>query len=198
MKGSGSSFPEMRPATITAGKKARWTDAEIMRWPKDGVKRELIEGDIYMSPVGYTHTNICINLSTRLNVHVRKHDLGSVCDSSMGFRLGPKTLLSPDVSFVSHTRLAETMTAPEKFLKGAPDLAVEVLSPSDLRSIVSLKLDKYLVAGARVAWLVDPKKGTVEVRTPDASRVLTKRSEVLDGGDVMPGFRCKLAEIFAA
>jgi len=197
MKGPGSNFADMPTATLTPGKKARWTDAEIMRWPKDGFKRELIEGDIYMSPVGYTHANVCINISTLLHVHVRKRNLGSVCDSSMGYRLGPKTLLSPDVSFVSHARFAETMIAREKFLYGAPDLAVEVLSPSDLRSVVSLKLDKYLVAGARLAWLVDCKKGTVEVRTPDGSKLLTRRGDVLHGGDVVPGFRCKLSQVFA-
>jgi Uma2 family endonuclease len=86
----------METATLTPGKKARWTDAEIIRWPKDGFKRELIEGDIYISPVGYTHANVCINLSTILNVHVRKRDLGRVFDSSMGFRLSAQTLLSPD------------------------------------------------------------------------------------------------------
>lgn len=188
----------MELATLSPGKKARWTDAEIMRWPKDGLKRELIEGDIYLSPVGRTHARICINIVMLLEAHARKHGLGEVYDSSMGFRLGPRSLLSPDVSFVSHARLAEIMDKPEKFLLGAPDLAIEVLSPSDLRSIVSLKLDKYLVAGSRLAWLVDPAKCTVEIRTPDGSRILSKRSELLDGGAVLRGFRCKLGEIFAA
>src|SRR5713226_5019789 len=152
----------MEMATIVPGKKSRWTDAQVMALPKDGFKREVVEGDIYMSPVGYVHAVICIRISSLLDGHVSEHDLGKVFDSSMGFRLGPKSVLSPDVSFVSHARLAEIMTAPEKFLAGAPELAVEVLSPSDLRSVVSLKLDKYLMSGTRLAWLVDPKKGTIE------------------------------------
>ena len=186
----------MEIATISQSPKPHWTDAEIMRWPSDGVKRELIEGDIYMSPAGAIHGLICIRLSSRLNEHAQKRKLGEVFDSSVGYRLGPKSLLSPDVSFVSCGRLEEMMVAPQKFLVGAPDLAVEVISPSDLRSVVSLKLDKYLVRGTRLAWLVDPKKGTVEVRTADGSEVLNRRSDVLTGGAVLPGFRCKLADIF--
>ena len=149
-----------------------------------------------MSPVGRTHAVICTRLIIRLGNFAARHNLGEIYDSSMGFRLGPQTLLSPDVSFVSYARLPAMMVSPRKFLAGAPDLAVEVISPSDLRSVVSLKLDKYLVRGTRLAWLVDPEKCTVEVRTPDAATLLTRRADVLEGDAVLPGFRCKLGEIF--
>lgn len=161
----------MDTATLTRGKKSRWTDAEITRWPNDGFKRELIEGDIYMSPVGYTHSNVCVNILLALTKHVRRHDLGRVFDSSIGFRLGPKSLLSPDVSFVSHAHLAAIMVTPEKFLAGAPDLAIEVISPSDLRSIVSLKLDK--VFGPRDASGVACRSSQVLRRNPHPGRVHT-------------------------
>jgi len=198
VKGLGPRFAEMETATLTPGKKARWTDAELMRWPNDGYKRELIEGDIYMSPVGYTHANICMNLFLLLGRYVREHHLGKVCGSDIGFRLGPKSLLSPDVSFVSSERFEKILVAPEKYFSGTPDLAVEVISPTDLRSVVSLKLDKYLVGGTRLAWLIDPKKATVEVRTPSGSKTLARRTDILDGGDVIPGFKCQLSDVFAA
>jgi Uma2 family endonuclease len=187
----------METATLTPGKKARWTDAEIMRWPKDGYKRELIEGDIYMSPVGYTHTNVCVNVLFMFTAYVREHNLGKICDSSIGFRLGPKSLLSPDVSFVSNERFEKILVVPEKYFVGTPDLAVEVISPSDLRGVVSLKLDKYLLGGTHVAWLIDPKKATAEVRTLTSSKTLTGLDDLLDGGDVIPGFQCQLSAVFA-
>src|SRR5438093_13515883 len=148
----------METATIFYSDKSRWTDNELMSLPLDGRKYELIEGELLMSPVGRTHSLICLRLATLLVRFVEKKRLGEVFDSSMGFRLSPKILLSPDVSFVSSARLKEIMVAPEKFLYGAPDLAVEVLSPHDLKSMVAAKRDKYFKHGTRLVWILDPQK----------------------------------------
>ena len=75
-----------------------WTDEELMALPKDGYKRELLHGEIIMSPDGSEHGMICVRLAAELQVYVRRHRLGAVFDSSTGFRLTPDDLLSPDVA----------------------------------------------------------------------------------------------------
>jgi len=186
----------METATIFYSDKSRWTDNELMSLPRDGRKYELIEGELLMSPVGRTHSLICLRLATLLVRFVEKKRLGEVFDSSMGFRLSPKILLSPDVSYVSKARLKKIMAAPEKFLYGAPDLAVEVLSPGDPRDMIERKLGKYFQHGTRLAWVVDPKRQTVIVHSLDAVTKLTAPANTLTGGEVLPGFKCRLRDVF--
>lgn len=186
----------METALQTVSEKRPWTDSELMSLPKDGRKYELIDGRLLMSPVGSTHSRICIDLSFLLTAHARRRKLGQIFDSSIGFRLSPTILLSPDVSFVSHARLVEITVAPEKFLYGAPDLAVEVLSPSDSRKIMEGKLDKYFEHGTHLAWVVDPRHATVTVHDADSVTKLSGPATTLTGGEVLPGFKCKLSEIF--
>lgn len=185
----------MQTATLIPGYKRRWTDNELMSLPRDGNKYELIDGDLLVSPVGNTHSQICIRLSSMLHFFVRRKKLGRVYDSSMGFRLSPKILLSPDVSFVSNDRLAKILVAPEKFLYGAPDLAVEVLSPGDDLEIIDDKLEKYFEHGTKIAWVVDPKRAILTVHQPDSVVKLTRLTEVVNGGEVLRGFKCRLSEI---
>ena len=124
--------------------------------------------------------------------------LGQVFDSSIGCRLAEDLLLSPDVSFVSKERLEKIRLAPDKFLAGAPDLVVEVLSPSDRMRQVNRKLDHYFEHGARLAWLVNWPKQQVHIYTADSIESLTGLDDVLTGGLVLPGFKCKLRKIFQA
>lgn len=188
----------METATLFRSTKRRWTDNELMSLPEDGRKYELIDGYLLMSPVREHHSWICINIIFLLTSFVRRRKLGRVYDSSLGCRLSPKIMLSPDVSFVSRSRLAEIMVSPEKFLYGAPDLVVEVLSPGDSKRIVEDKLDKYFEHGATLAWIVDPKRRVITVQTPDSVTKLARPSDVLRGGEVLPGFKCKLSDIFSA
>lgn len=185
----------MQSATLIPAYKSRWTDNELMSLPKDGNKYELVDGDLLVSPVGNTHSQICIRLSSMLHFFARKKKLGRVYDSSMGFRLSPKILLSPDVSFVSNKRYEQIMIAPEKFLYGAPDLAVEVLSPGDDLKIIEGKLDKYFEHGTKLAWVVDPKRAHLTIHQPDNVVKLTRPTDVINGGEVLPEFKCRLSEI---
>jgi Uma2 family endonuclease len=185
----------METATLFASSKSRWTDNELMSLPNDGRKYELIDGYLLMSPVCVSHSWICTNIVYLLTNFVRRRKLGRVYDSSLGCRLSSKVVLSPDVSFVSNARLKEIMVSPEKFLQGAPDLVVEVLSPGDRRKIIEGKIEKYFQHGARLAWIVDPKKQKVTVHRPDSAVKVVGLEAILTGGDVLPCFKCKLREI---
>src|SRR6266571_8019181 len=144
----------MSTATLTSRKK-NWTDEELESLPKDGYKYELLDGQLIMSPVHANHGTICVRIASLLFGFVEPRKLGTVYDSSTGFRLSENVLLSPDISFVGKARLKKILVAPDKFLYGAPDLAVEVLSPSDRLREVHRKLDRYFEYGTRMVWWVN-------------------------------------------
>jgi len=110
-------------------KKRAWTDEELEALPKDGYKYELLDGELIMSPAHARHGEICMRLGSLLFNFVDRKELGKVYDSSTGFRLAPEVLLSPDVSFVNKARLKKILIAPDKFLLGAPDLAMRYSRP---------------------------------------------------------------------
>jgi Uma2 family endonuclease len=173
--------------TALTRKKRAWTDEELEALPKDGYKYELLDGELIMSPAHERHGEICVRLASLLFNFVDRKELGKVYDSSTGFRLAPEVLLSPDVSFVSKARLKKIL---------APDLAIEVLSPSDRLRQVHRKLDRYFEHGVRLVWWVDWTKEQVHIYTPDSVNALTRPNDVLSGGDVLPGFKCRLSRIF--
>ena len=169
------------------------TDEELLKLPKDGYKRELVDGKIVVTPAGYRHGLVIVRLATRLAAFADLRDLGDVLDSSTGFRLPSRNLRVPDISFVARGRVSEP--PPKGFAELAPDLVVEVLSPDDSPRLVLDKVGEYLGAGARLVWVIDP-----EIRRAAVYRSLTEVTQVatdgvLGGEDVLPGFSCPLAEI---
>lgn len=176
------------------------TDDDLLRLPRDGRKRELVDGEIRVSPAGGRHGQITVELVARMHTHVRERRLGIVFDSSTGFRLkgrkaGQQDVRSPDVSFVASGRLPGDR-APAGFIELAPDLAVEVVSPDDRRRDVLEKVGEFLDAGTRLVWVLDPEQRAAAVyRSLTAVRRLSE-NESLDGEDVIPGFACPLADIF--
>jgi len=174
-----------------------WTEEELMSLPKDGFKRELIEGELIMSPAGYRHERIVAVLLSAMLTHATRERLGVVCGSGLGCWMVSGNLLSPDVSFIAKARLSVAAVELEKYLRGAPDLVVEVLSPWDRSIRVREKLQDYFSSGARLIWVVDPAEKTALVyRAPETDRLL-HATDTLDGEDVLPGFRLPLAELFA-
>ena len=149
-----------------------------------------------MSPVHANHGLLSLRLGALLLNFVQRHKLGEVYDSSTGFRLSEDLVLSPDIAFVSKARLKKILVAPEKFLYGAPDLSVEILSPSDRLQQVHRKLDRYFEHGTRVVWWINWQKEQIHIYTPDSIEALTRPNEVLSGGTVVPGFKCRLSRIF--
>lgn len=106
---------------------------------------------------------------------------------------GPDTVRGPDISFWSKERLPEV---PEGYIEIAPDLTVEVVSPSDHFSRINRKLREYLDKGVRLIWVVDPEDRTVTIYRPGTEAVILTESQALDGGDVLPGFTCLVRELF--
>jgi Uma2 family endonuclease len=172
-----------------------WTDEEIMALPKDGNRYELVDGELTTSPAGARHGDINVLLASRLAVFVNERKSGRVLDSSTGFRMTRGNIRCPDVSFVSRERIIALGALPRGFFEGAPDLAIEVLSPSDTMDSLRTRLVDYFESGCRLAWVVNPdEKSALVYRSPQPERLL-KGTDSLDGEDVVPGFSLSLSEL---
>ncbi len=136
-----------------------------------------------------------MRLGALLDHHVRAVGLGTVLvEAGYLLRRMPDTVRGPDISFLSVARLPPDQI-PEAFIPGAPDLAVEIISPGSQWSEIQEKVADYLAGGARLVWLVDPRARRIVVHYPDRPPgVLTDRDR-LDGEDVVPGFSLPVAEL---
>ena len=177
-----------------------WTDDELLALgASDDLKHELWNGKIItMPPAGAQHGDIISRLSASIAIHVYEHRLGRVYDGQTGFRLSTDYCLAPDVSFVSKERLRLILPIEDKLFHGAPDLAVEVLSPSDSITATEKKITRCLVHGTRLGWIVDPKSKTVRVYRQVGKFELVRSDRALTGNTVLPGFKLTLAKLFEA
>lgn len=173
------------------------TAEELEKFPQDDYRYELVEGRVTrMSPVGFQHGRTVAQFIFLLQRHLHGRDLGVVL-TEVGFKLAsnPDTVRAPDVAFIRQDRIPSP--DPRGFWVGPPDLAVEVLSPDDRPSEVREKVEEYLRQGVPLALVIDPDEKTVAIARPSISSItLRKDDELLDLGDVVPGFRCRLREIF--
>ncbi len=167
---------------------------EFMNIDDEPNRHELIKGELLtMNPPKPLHGRIVINLALILGQHVKANRLGVVYSES-GYHLerDPDTVLGPDMSFVSAQRVDNS---DEHYYDGPPDLAIEVLSPSNRKGYINRKLAVYLETGTRSVWLVDPRHRTVEaISSTGERRTLHETDELVD--DTVPGFRVKVSEIF--
>jgi Uma2 family endonuclease len=128
---------------------------------------------------------------------VKQHQLGYTFVAETGFVLSeePATVRAPDFAYVSRDRAPERWS--RHFARFVPDLVAEVVSPSDTFSSVAEKVEDWLKAGVRLVWVIDPATQTVRVyRTGQPTQVL-REQDTLSGEDVLPGFACKVSELFA-
>jgi Uma2 family endonuclease len=132
-----------------------------------------------------------------LGQHVRTNGLGRVFGDGFGYELirFPHTVRVPDLSFVRAELIPEGGIGPG-LIKFAPDLAIEVLSPSESASALEEKLDDYTTAGTSLMWVVDPARRTVTVIAANAPLRWLREGDVLDGGEVIAGFSCQVSDIF--
>jgi Uma2 family endonuclease len=166
--------------------------------PEDGFRYELVKGELRRTPLaGAEHGMVCVNVITKLGPHIKAHNQGVGFGAGTGFKLAsePDTVRAPDVAFVRHERIPES-GIDETYWPGAPDLAVEVIGPEDIFEEVEEKIDDWLTAGARAVWVFNSKRRGVSVYRSMTDVTRLSEEDELDGGDVVPGFRCKVSEIF--
>jgi Uma2 family endonuclease len=173
-----------------------WTEEDLLRLPDDGKRYELVRGELVEVASGYRSSAISGRILGSLSEFARPRNLGELSNSQAGFRLSPGNVRMADAAFVTRARL-DALGDLSGFIPGAPDLAVEVVSPSDVWQEVSEKVAEYLAAGSRVVWVAHPFERRVYVYRPgEPVRVLDEGDE-LSGEDVLPGFTLRVAEIFA-
>lgn len=176
------------------------TADELLRMPDDGYRYELLDGELRkMAPAGSEHGFLSNEIGWLLTDHVRRHKLGQVFGAETGFRIGrdPDTVLAPDASFIRKERI-QAIGIPKEFFPEAPALVVEVVSPNDTAEELDDKMRRWIAAGVELGWVVFPGGRTVTVyRSLNDIRVLT-RNDMLDGESVVPGFQCRIGDLFSA
>ncbi len=162
---------------------------------KEG-KYELVDGEVItMAPPGYEHGEIALAIGSLLRAYARLHRLGRVSVES-GFILEPGTVRAPDIAFVKQERIPSE-GRPKAFFEGPPDLAVEVVSPSDTAAEVEIKVHDYLESGTSQVWVVYPESRRVHVYAQGKASVWYSAEDTLRGGDVLPGFSVLVGDLFA-
>jgi Uma2 family endonuclease len=173
------------------------TAAELARMSaRDDYRYELVEGRVIrMSPVGWQHGVIVVRLLVLVETYIRRHGLGAaVTEVGFTLRTNPDTVRGPDVAFVRQERVPRESL--RTFWSGAPDVAMEVMSPDDTAKEMDVKVAEYLSGGVSAVVVVDPDASTVTSHRPGGLHQISRRGEELDLSDVIRGFRCAVDDIF--
>lgn len=171
-------------------KKTNMTLEEFLESDLEGY--EYLNGELIpLAPTSVEHGYISVNLSSLLHLHVRENQLGRVL-SETGFRVGERVLI-PDIAIISTDRLPDDLT---KASPVPPDLAVEVVSPTDASSSIEEKAFAYLEAGTKLVWVLKPRSKTVTIYRSEIDITTLTRNDTLSGEEVVEGFSCQVAELF--
>jgi Uma2 family endonuclease len=158
---------------------------------------ELIDGVLVEKTMGFYESMLASVLIGCLDAHMRQHDAGIVLDGSGPLRILPTQVRIPDVSVILWERFPGGELPKEPIPALAPDLAVEVLSPSNTEKEMRQKLRDYFLSGVRLVWYIDPETRTAEIFLAPEQRTVITEQGILDGGEVLPGFQVALGELFA-
>jgi Uma2 family endonuclease len=155
---------------------------------------EFISGEIVAVVSNSYDSQVAALILVQILVYVRKKSLGWVTGADGGYQVGEERYI-PDVGFLSVKRQPEPPR--ESYISMAPDLAVEVVSPTDSALNLRVKVANYLLAGSNV-WMVDPDAKTVEVYQPGKTALILGADDTIPGGDALPGFSLPVTDIFPA
>lgn len=170
---------------------------DLFNMPDNGGRNELLDGELLpMSPINMRHMQVSGRIYHLLQTFLDKHPLG-VAGQELGCILArdPDVVLAPDVLFIRFPRIAAG-PLPEKFFDGAPDIAVEVLSPSDTWQEIETKALKYVNHGTSLAWIINPRTQTVTIYKPGPFTLLLKITDTISGESTLPGFSAPLTDFF--
>lgn len=175
-----------------------WTEEALEQLASETDKQyELVDGEPKeKESESMEHSYIAATLNRRLGNLVEEKKLGVVLESSGSFRMLAGNIRKPDVSFVIKERITEKRPSFTAF-EGAPDLAVEVISPTDIWWEIMQKLDEYFSSGCRLVWLISPLDQRVLVYRHDQRSQILELGDLLDGEEVVPGFSMPVADLFA-
>ena len=173
------------------------TFEQFRELPSDGKRYELVHGEVHVTPSPATRHQLTLqNLLENLGPYVHKNHLGELCPAPLDVRLGEETVLQPDFIFVSNARAGIIQ---ENWIAGAPDLAVEILSPSTAGHDRATKLPIYAEARVPEVWFIDPKAKTVEVLTLQGVKYLVEATYAghhLLTSSLFPGWQLPLDDLF--
>lgn len=186
---------------------ALMTAEELLVYPMPNKRVELVRGRLVVrEPPGMRHGECAMRIGVALSNFLSRdrESRGAVdtrgrvvtCDSGFTLTRNPDTVRGPDVAYVSRARWAGPL--PDGYGEFAPDIAVEVRSPNDRVGAVLAKVGDWLDAGTHLVWVVDPARALITVYRADGSQAMLGADDVLDGGEVLPGFALSIAELFAA
>lgn len=171
----------------------RMTEEEFLRLPDNGRKYELVDGEAKEAPASFEHDAIGANIIALLMPVARGH--GVIASSQAGFRMVNRNIRCPDVSFTLKERLPGGR--PNKgFGDAAPDLCIEIISPSEDKKDMERKVREYFSADAQYVWHLFPETQRLRIYTSPTDSTLYEAEDEIDGGDVLPGFRCRVADLF--
>jgi Uma2 family endonuclease len=202
--GEGWPLPFVEPegnmdAYRAADRAGPMTIEELEQLPDDEYRCELVRGWLVREPPpGGAHGYIAGEILVALANHVKRVGLGWTFAAATGFILAatkPQTVRAPDASFVVKERLPHG-PASKGHVPLAPDLAVEVVSPTNRWTEIAAKVRDYLDAGTRLVWIVDPDMRTVTVHRPGGAWIVRGEDDALEGEDVVPGFRVRVGDLF--
>ncbi len=182
----------LRPLPGTATEK----DLLKVNGRKEGLC-ELVDGVLLEKAVGAKESMLTCVLIHIISNFLDRNNWGIVLGADGMLRLMPGLVRAPDISFISWDRLPGGELPEQAIPPIAPDLAVEVISKGNTRKEMERKLAEYFRNGVRLAWLVYPKKRTIEVYTSPAAKIVLGNGQTLEGGEVLPGFTLPLAKLFA-
>jgi Uma2 family endonuclease len=174
------------------------TPEELLAMP-DGGHFELIDGELRARHVSALSNLVAAEVNRRVGNHCQAHGLGWFFAAEQGYQCfpwNPVKVRRADCSFIRRDRYSFEQLAEDGFTRIPPDLAVEVVSPNDRVGALDEKVDEYLRAGVRLIWVVRPAARAVQVFGGDRSESWLWAADELSGEDVLPGFRCRVDELF--
>jgi Uma2 family endonuclease len=175
----------------------RYTPEDLLRRP-DGKHFELVDGQLVEQHMSFWSGYVTCTMLYLLRVYCQTRP-GWVLSSEVSYQCfpdAPKQVRRPDASFIRLERMPFAQALEEGHILIAPDLAVEVLSPNDLAYEVDAKVQEYLNAGVHLVWVINPATRTVRVHRATGPGTILREDDELTGEDVLPGFRCRVAELF--